>query len=77
MFLNNLGLFFPLYHLHLQKAWKGHKSKTSIISSRLLTYKDTMVTESKYISLANYDLRNSVAGFFNFLKHYKQFFQSA
>jgi hypothetical protein len=64
MFLNNLELFFPLNHLHLQK----------IMSFRLLTDKETMVTDFKCIGLANCSLRKRETRFFNSLKHKLFFF---
>jgi hypothetical protein len=46
------------------------------MSFKLLTDKETMVTEFKYTNRANYILRNRVARFFNSLKQYKQLFPS-
>jgi hypothetical protein len=49
-------------------------SKTKMLSFRILTDKETMVTEFNYVSLPNYDLRNVVTRFFNSLKHHKQIY---
>jgi hypothetical protein len=64
MFVNNYGLFFPLNNLRLQ-VWKGHMSNIKIMSFGLLKDKETMVTELKYLSHANWGLKNSVTWFFN------------
>jgi hypothetical protein len=42
------------------------------MSLRLITDKETMVTEFKCFSLANCGLRNIVSRFFNSKKNYKQ-----
>lgn len=71
--LYNCEIFFYQNHLHLQKVWKGHTPKTIIMSFVLLKDKKNMVTELKYISLANFCLKNSAAEFFSSLKQ-KQLF---
>jgi hypothetical protein len=44
-------------------------SKTKIIPFGPLKSKETMVTEFKYVSVANCGLKNSVTEFFNSVKH--------
>jgi hypothetical protein len=62
VFLNNHGLCFHPNHLCLQKAVKEHMRENNYVIAGAKDEK-TMVTEIKYISVANCALRNSVTHF--------------